>query len=402
MTKATLGIWWWDGTPVASIEGDGSAVRLTYTPETFDRWPANTPLLSCSLPVRSGTTSAGPFLRGLLPEGQHLAAVAATAGLAATDTTGLLARFGRDVAGALVIASEFPGPRPGELVPYSSEGLDDEVAGLTDTALAVHDDSELSIAGLQDKLLLVETDEGWNRPVRGAPSTHILKIDDRRHVGLVAAEAACLRVAAAIDLTDIDIEETTVGGIECIVVSRFDRRRASDGRVERVHQEDLSQATGREPTAKYERSGGPTLRDAAALLDAHSADPTAALDRLVAQVTFAVLVGNADAHGKNLAFLHLGDSVELAPLYDQVPTVLWPNLRREPALSIGPRVTGIDDIGLDDIIAEARLWSHSPTRARAVATATAARARDAAAEAGHDAVRDLVRRNADRILRSAT
>ncbi|MCB1004236.1 MAG: HipA domain-containing protein, partial [Acidimicrobiales bacterium] len=129
---------------------------------------------------------------------------------------------------------------------------------------------------------------------------------------------------------------------------------------------------------------------------------TAALDRLVAQVTFAVLVGNADAHGKNLAFLHDEDRVELAPLYDQVPTVLWPNLRREPALSIGPRVTGIDDIRLDDIVAEARLWSHSPARARAVVTATAERARDVAADAGNDAVRDLVRRNADRILGTRT
>jgi serine/threonine-protein kinase HipA len=402
MTEAQLGVWWGDGTSVATIDGDGPTVRLTYTPDALDAWPANTPLLSCCLPVRPGSMDASPFMRGLLPEGQHLAGVAAAARLAVTDTTGLLARYGRDVAGALVIAQEFPGPRPGRLVGYTAETLAQEVTGMTDTPLGVHDDSELSIAGLQDKLLLVRTDDGWSRPANGAPSTHILKLDDRRHPGLVAAGAACLRIAKALDLTDIDVEETTIGEIECLIVSRFDRHRSADGTIERIHQEDLSQATGREPTMKYERSGGPTLRDAAELLDAYSAEPAEALDRLVALVTFTVLIGNADAHGKNLAFLHVGDKVEAAPLYDQVPTVLWPNLRREPALSIGPRVTSIHQVTSDDIVAEAKLWSHSVARARSVVLSTAERAREGTRGIEHDDVAQLVRRNADRLLKSTT
>lgn len=398
MTTTSLGVWWWDGTHVADIEGDGADIRLSYTPEALDTWPANTPLLSCSLPVRSGSQQAGPFFRGVLPEGQHLAAVAAAAGLAVTETTGLLARYGRDVAGALVIAPEFPGTRPGRLIAYSDATLADEVSGLSETPLAVHDDSELSIAGLQDKLLLVATDDGWSRPAEGAPSTHILKLDDRRHSGLVAAEAACLRLAGSLGLTDGDVEEASVGGIDCIIVSRFDRRVAGDGTVERIHQEDLCQATGREPTAKYERAGGPTLREAAELLDAYARDALSELDRLVAHVTFAVLVGNADVHGKNAALLHHDDHVELAPLYDQVPTVMWPNLRRHPAMSIGSRVADIDDVRIEDIVAEARHWSHQPDRARGVATAVAAQALDAADQVGHDQVRSLVRANAERLL----
>lgn len=398
MSTTRLGVWWWDGTHVADIEGDGADILLRYTPEVLGAWPANTPLLSCSLPVRSGSQRAGPFFRGVLPEGQHLAAVAATAGLAVTDTIGLLARYGRDVAGALVVAPEFPGHRPGRLVPYSDETLADEIAGLSETPLAVHEDSELSIAGLQDKLLLVATGEGWSRPADGAPSTHILKLDDLRHPGLVAAEAACLRLAVAIGLTDVRVEETIVGGIECLVVSRFDRAVNECGAVERIHQEDLCQATGREPTAKYERTGGPTLREVAELLDAYAADPLAELDRLVAHVTFTVLVGNADAHGKNVALLHRGDQVGIAPVYDQVPTVLWPNLRREPAMSIGARVAGIADVRSDDIVAEARHWSHHPDRARAVVTTLAEQALAAADETGHERVRDLVRTNAARLL----
>jgi len=53
------------------------------------------------------------------------------------------------------------------------------VDALPDTPLGVLDDSELSLAGMQDKLPLVRTDAGcgWGRPVGGYPSTHILKVD---------------------------------------------------------------------------------------------------------------------------------------------------------------------------------------------------------------------------------
>jgi hypothetical protein len=51
-----------------------------------------------------------------------------------------------------------------------------------------------------------------------------------------------------------------------------------------------------------------------------------------------VLIGNADAPGKNIALLHpTAEHVELALLYDTVPTALWPKLRRKAAMSIGGR-----------------------------------------------------------------
>jgi serine/threonine-protein kinase HipA len=83
-----------------------------------------------------------------------------------------------------------------------------------------------------------------------------------------------------------------------------------------------------------------------------------------------VLIGNADAHGKNLAFLHpTPERIRLAPLYDTVPTALWPRLRREAAMSIGGQVL-LSDVTLDDIVREARLWRHPEDRARGVALST--------------------------------
>ncbi len=379
-----LGVWL-HGLRIADLEQRRwPEIRCRYTDAALERWPLNSPLLSCSLPLSPRPQDALAFCKGLLPEGQALQMLAAGAGVAVNATFELLARYGRDVAGALVIASEEPAERRFGVEPYTEETLATAVAEVDEYPLGAHDDSELSLAGLQDKLLLVRLDNGgWGRPVGGRPSTHILKVDDPRHAGLVEAEALCLELARAVDLSTTDAELLSIGETPCLVVSRFDRL-AEGNEVRRIHQEDLCQAMGVEPDgnrgrAKYERGGGPSLRQAAELLDAYAADGPAELDRLLAAVTFTVLIGNADAHGKNLAILHpTPESVALAPLYDTVPTALWPNLRTEAAMAIGGQVS-LPDVTLEDIIREARAWSHPPDRARDVIIDTAKAIADAIA-----------------------
>jgi serine/threonine-protein kinase HipA len=55
------------------------------------------------------------------------------------------------------------------------------------------------------------------------------------------------------------------------------------------------------------------------------------LDGLV----FNVLIGNADAHGKNYSILYRKAERRLAPLYDLVCTLAWPELSKTPAMKIG-------------------------------------------------------------------
>lgn len=375
MSADTLGVWL-DGLCVAELtRGRDGAISCRYTEQALARWPANSPVISCSLPLGSRPLDALAFCRGLLPEGEALRAMAEQASLATHQTFELLARFGRDVAGALVIAEEEPGERRFGVEPLDSAGLEQAVEELDDHPLGARDDSELSLAGLQDKLLLVKLDDGsWGRPLHGRPSTHILKADDLRRPGLVEAEAHCLALAKVAGLTTIDAELGRVGDRACLIVSRFDR---SEGpaEVHRIHQEDLCQALAIDPDAnrrraKYERAGGPGFKQAAQLLDSYSRDPLGQLDRLVAVVTYTALIGNADAHGKNLALLHREPGqVELAPLYDTVPTALWPKLRSEAAMSIGAQVS-LPDVGLADIVREAQIWRHPPERAEVAARAT--------------------------------
>lgn len=364
-----LQVWLYDE-HVATITGRKTgAVSFTYTERAMNRWDLNVPLVSCSLPLRTGRTDARHFFRGLLPEGDALRAMADAAGVLTTDTAGMLSRFGRDVAGALVITDSEPSGREGGHVLYDGASLAAEVANLEQTPLALHDDSELSIAGLQDKLLLVRTPDGWARPQHGYPSTHILKVEDRRFPGMVTQEAAALRLAGAVGLTVVAPQVLDVGGVACVVVNRFDRD--DNTPPGRLHQEDACQALARDPYAaagrgKYQCAGGPAYRDVAALLDRHSVDPVAQLERLLAVVTFTVVIGNADAHGKNLALLHTGPGVvELAPLYDTVPTALFPTLRDEAAMFVNGRMR-LADVTFADLVAEAEAWLMDPRRAASV------------------------------------
>jgi serine/threonine-protein kinase HipA len=105
----------------------------------------------------------------------------------------------------------------------------------------------------------------------------------------------------------------------------------------------------------------------------------AELLQLVRAATFNVLTGNADAHGKNVALLHPAPGlVSLAPMYDTVPTALWPNLRADAAMTVNGRIQ-LDDVAPDDIAAEARHWRLDSGEARQVAIDTARAVVDAAA-----------------------
>ena len=96
----------------------------------------------------------------------------------------------------------------------------------------------------------------------------------------------------------------------------------------RMHQEDLCQALGLTPDFKYQKEGWrlPSFRALAELLEVNSLWP--GLDRLAGAqaAVFHFLMGNADAHAKNISLLHVRDGMRLAPLYDVVSTAVYPSL----------------------------------------------------------------------------
>ena len=401
---------WWDDIHVADfIARKPWQLDCRYTDEALERWPTNTPLLSCSLPVQRRPLRAAAFLQGVLPEGRHLQALARLANVTTNDIRGLLARYGRDIAGALVIGvgDEPPERDHWAVEPYTADSLAAEVLGLDNDALGVRADSELSIAGLQDKLLLVDLGTGrWGRPTHGHPSTHILKVDSPRYPGLIAAEGHCLRLAERVGLGNLAPLTTRIGDQTCLIVKRYDR--ATKGTtVGRIHQEDSCQALGIDPQgnrgrAKYEAAGGPTLAQIAALLALYAADVDRELGALVRAVTFTIVIGNADAHGKNVSFLpDLDGHVALAPLYDTVPTILWPSLRSTAAMSVNGKID-FGRVGLHDIASEASRWGLDFDRALTIAHELAGKASAALSDiVTDDRLSTRIAERIDRLLAQA-
>jgi serine/threonine-protein kinase HipA len=135
-----------------------------------------------------------------------------------------------------------------------------------------------------------------------------------------------------------------VEDVEYLLVERYDRthRQNSEGApvLERLHQEDFCQALGIVSENKYQKEGGPSLKQCFALLREVSSAPVLDLARLLDAVIFNYLVGNNDAHGKNFSLLYRGVGTanietRLAPLYDVVSTRYYPELTRELAMKIG-------------------------------------------------------------------
>lgn len=318
---------WLYGERVAVIDRERGRPRLLYTGEALSRYALGTPLLSLSMPIGDRRYTQGvvrPFLDGLLPEGESRKAIAREKAVRADDTYGLIREFGRDCAGAVVIQpADDPPPPPASTL--TAEALSPEEIGalvenLRSAPLGAGGRVRISLAGVQEKLLLTRMPDGeWGRPVDGTPSTHILKPEIAAYPQTVENEAFCMRIAKNLGLDVAAVETTQIGKRKLIVVERYDRAVSPDGSVKRIHQEDFCQATGIAPERKYEEDGGPSLQRIAGILQSVAAADS--LERFLQAVTLNVLVGNGDAHAKNFSLLHhASGALTLTPLYDLMCT----------------------------------------------------------------------------------
>jgi serine/threonine-protein kinase HipA len=201
--------------------------------------------------------------------------------------------------------------------------------------LAGREGLRLSLAGSQSKLPVLIREGALALPLGNTPSTHIIKPEPERFPGLVTNEVLCMTLARAAGLTVPPVFVRTVAGKPCIAVQRYDRDIGADGLVKRLHQEDFCQALGFPPERKYQQEGGPLVRDCIGLLREWSTVAALDIRDFLDGLIFNVLIGNADAHGKNYSILYRGTARRLAPFYDLVCTLAWSDLSETPAMKIG-------------------------------------------------------------------
>jgi serine/threonine-protein kinase HipA len=200
------------------------------------------------------------------------------------------------------------------------------------------DHGQFSLAGAQPKTALLLRDDRWGVPAGRTPTTHILKPPTDAFDGHAENEHFCLALARRLGLPVAHSEVRRFDGEPAIVVARFDRIE-QQGRLLRVHQEDLCQALAVPPTRKYLSDAGPGPVAIAEVLRTHSSSPSRDVDTFIDALAFNWLIAGTDAHAKNYALLFgSGGRIRLAPLYDLGSALPYPALRQDKlaiAMKIG-------------------------------------------------------------------
>ena len=292
-----------------------------------------------------------PFFGGLLPEEGQLEAVARKLGISKTNDFKLLAALGGDVAGALTLWPEGEPPPTPDAAAQPTPLDDRHVLELLDALpqrplLAGEEGLRLSLAGAQPKLPVVLVDNTIALPAPGQPTTHILKPAINKFRAITENEALMMQLAAALELSVAPAQARNAGGKPYFLVTRYDRQLETTGGVRRLHQEDFCQALGIPPEQKYQAENGPSFKTGFELLRRAATRPAVEVLKLLDAAIFNVIIGNADAHGKNFSLLYLGAEVTLAPLYDLVCTVAYEDLSHRFAMKIAKSRT-LDEIGSD-------------------------------------------------------
>lgn len=276
--------------------------------------------LSPHLPLTAETLLDGASKRpvqwyfdNLLPEEGQRILLAGDAKLDAADAFCLLAWYGAESAGSVTLLPPEAAPHLAEpFRPLPDDALQARIRQLPKAPLTHAAIKRMSLAGAQHKLAVVLQDDALFEPAGARPSTHILKPDhpDEDYPHSVINEWFVMRLAKRLGLDVPEVHRRYVPS-PVYLIDRFDR--IPDGRGwQRRHVIDACQLLGLDRSFKYSQG---SMESLAALANA-CRSPAVVRARLFGWLVFNVLVGNSDAHLKNLSFLVSYEGVQLAPFYD--------------------------------------------------------------------------------------
>lgn len=293
--------------------------------------------LSLSLPFTPDNqphrdTKVTAFFDNLLPDSSAIRLrLAQQYQITSTSPFELLAKIGRDCAGAIQLLPENEEPRglfqiegrplqPIEIAQILRDTTSSSVLGKADSDHTLR----LSIAGAQEKTALLFHKEQWMLPIGSTPTTHIFKLP----LGIVGNMQADMRTSVEnewlcskiMHAYGIPIAHCDIAQFEdqkALVVTRFDRRLSTDASwIIRLPQEDFCQASGTPPTLKYQADGGPGTAQIMAILQGSRQARQDRLHFYKTQIIFWVLAAT-DGHAKNFSIAHLPQNqYQATPIYD--------------------------------------------------------------------------------------
>ena len=313
------------GALLGSLIQKGHDLRFKVSPSAIDRYSVASTIMSLAVPLNLEYTAKqkkrnANFFSELLPEGRNLRWLLLSLPLEEQNTFGLLRKYGRDSAGALMLydPNDPVSARKPKAEKVNAQQIRYLLEHMPEEPLANSPVSgKTSLGGVQGKILLAKKNQDWCRVHYGYPSTHILKPKVPEYPTMIYDEAFCMMLAQKIGLTPHPVWIENFDGADALVIERYDRDKTMTGG--RIHQEDFNQALGARGNQKYQEVGGKvSAKRIAEVLTRFGSEED--VQAFAFQLVFAVAIGNLDLHAKNVSVFHFPDAtIKLAPTYDQVP-----------------------------------------------------------------------------------
>ncbi|VAW46916.1 Toxin HigB / Protein kinase domain of HipA [hydrothermal vent metagenome] len=302
---------------------------LVYDGEWIHHGFVISPHLTFNTAIDSVATSR--FIQNLFPEGSAFECLIELQNLSKYNLYAILKTIGHDTAGALSFLKTEPNSET-VLRLVTQKELIERLKDGSRKNLAFWDGKfRLSVAGVQNKLNVFCDETGqFFLADGGYASTHILKFSSTRFPNIVLNEFFSMRFAKAVSLPAAQVDLISIGHFRALKVKRFDRKRAKNT-VQKRHMIDGCQALNLPPESKYEQNFG-SSKDVANIREGVSLSklfefanrtsvPAQTKQHLLDWILFNLIVGNSDAHGKNISFYIGKNGISLAPFYDIVSVV---------------------------------------------------------------------------------
>ncbi len=329
---------------VASIwvDRDDETYQFEYTEQWKKDGFAISPHIKLHQEAKSGIIRR--FLDNLIPEGKGLEDITQFAHISKNNTFAIIKAIGYDTSGALMFGEE-DDKDIALFRPISDDEIAQRISQIEDKSIAIWDDKErLSLAGVQEKLPVIIKDGEIGLGDGTLSSTHIMKFQTKKHANIVINELFCMKLAEEINLNVAQVKLYRFNEYPVLMVKRFDRVFKED-RVERLHVIDGCQMLDLSSTHKYERNFGSgrdvqNIREGASFSKLFKSTdicevPAKAKLEMLSWSIYNLIIGNADAHGKNFSFYVQSRGIRPTPFYDMLCIIAHKNVEHDLAMAYG-------------------------------------------------------------------
>jgi len=283
------------------------------------------------------------FIENLLPEGKGLEELSVYLQISKSNKFAILKEIGFDTSGALTFSEdEMYTPYETSFREISDQELEEKVNNMQIEPIHIWDSKpRLSVAGVQAKLPIVIIEGVMGLGEGEISSTHILKFN-KSGENVTLNEYISMKLAKELGFNVADVELKKIGREDVLFVERFDRSIVDIKHVKKMHIIDSVQALGLPVSFKYEKNLGknmPTIRLGVSYIKLFSLGKKAIVpvlfkEQIIKWSIINILLGNSDAHGKNISFFVKKEGIEVAPFYDLVNVTMYNNYEQDIAMAI--------------------------------------------------------------------